>query len=61
MLVDIDFEKLKMNEFRTLPTNPDYALMHERNEHIMVDIYNGNIAELDDRILGVDAVVCIQL
>jgi len=61
ILVDIDFDTLDMNQVKVLPTTYDYLSMSERKEPMVVEIYNGSIADLDDRILGVDAVICIEL
>lgn len=61
MLVDIDFNTLDINQTKVMPTTNDYLSMIERKEPMTVDIYNGSIAELDDRMLGVDAVVGIEL
>lgn len=61
MLVDIDFETLDLNKFKIEATNYDYLSMSERREPLTVDIYNGSIADLDDRMLGTDAVICIEL
>ncbi|XP_026823009.1 small RNA 2'-O-methyltransferase isoform X1 [Rhopalosiphum maidis] len=61
MLVDVDFETLDLNQSKVLPTNYDHISMHERKEPLIVDIYNGSIADQDDRMLGVDAVICIEL
>jgi len=61
MLVDVDFDTLDINQFKVLPTNYDHISMHERKEPLTVDIYNGSIADQDDRMLGVDAVICIEL
>lgn len=59
--VDVDFDTLDINQFKVLPTNYDHISMHERKEPLTVDIYNGSIADQDDRMLGVDAVICIEL
>lgn len=61
MLVDIDFNTLDVNQTKVLPTNYDYLSVSERKEPLVVDIYNGSIADLDDRMLGIDAVICIEL
>uniref|UniRef100_A0A2S2PXV2 Small RNA 2'-O-methyltransferase n=1 Tax=Sipha flava TaxID=143950 RepID=A0A2S2PXV2_9HEMI len=61
MLVDIDFSLLDLNQTKVLPTNYDHLSMSERKEPLTVDIYNGSIADLDDRMLGVDAVICVEL
>ncbi|KAL4130769.1 hypothetical protein QTP88_008158 [Uroleucon formosanum] len=61
MLVDVDYDVLNTNQYKVLPTNYDYISMHERKEPFTVDIFNGSIAEKDDRMLGVDAVICIEL
>ncbi|XP_022176690.1 small RNA 2'-O-methyltransferase isoform X1 [Myzus persicae] len=61
MLVDVDYDTLDINQCKVLPTNYDHITMHERKEPLTVDIYNGSIADQDDRMLGVDAVICIEL
>jgi len=61
VLVDIDLNTLDMNQTKVLPTTYDYVSMSERKEPMIVDIYNGSIADLDDRMLGADAVICIEL
>lgn len=61
MLVDVDFNTLDENQTKILPTNYDYLSVSERKEPLTVDIYNGSIADLDDRMLGIDAVICIEL
>lgn len=61
MLVDVDYNVLNANQYKVLPTNYDYISMHERKEPFTVDIFNGSIADKDDRMLGVDAVICIEL
>jgi len=61
ILVDVDYDTLNRNQFKVLPINHDYISMHERKEPLTVDIYNGSIADKDDRMLGVDAVICIEL
>lgn len=61
MLVDIDYNILNINQTKVLPTTYDYLSMIKRKEPMTVDIYNGSIAELDDRMLGVDAVLGIEL
>lgn len=61
MLVDIDFNTLNLNQIKIEVTNYDYLSMSERREPLTVDIYNGSIADLDDRMLGIDAVICIEL
>lgn len=59
MLVDVDFNTLDLNQAKVLPINHDY--LSDRKEPLIVDIYNGSIADLDDRMLGLDAVICIEL
>lgn len=61
MLVDIDVETLEKNQSKVVPTNYDFLTTNERKEVLIVDIYDGSIADLDDRMLGVDAIVCIEL
>lgn len=61
LLVDIDFNLLDLNQSKVLPTNYDHVSMSNRKEPLTVDIYNGSIADLDDRMLGVDAIICIEL
>lgn len=61
MLVDVDFNTLDNNQSKVIPLNYDYMSACGRNEPLTVDIYNGSIAELDDRMLGIDAVICIEL
>lgn len=61
MLVDVDFNVLDVNQSRVMPTNNDYILMSTRKEPLTVDIYNGSIADLDDRMLGADAIISIEL
>lgn len=61
MLVDVDFNTLDMHQTKIVPTNYDYISMNERKEPMTVDIYHGSIAEHDDRMLGIDAVICIEL
>jgi len=59
VLVDVDFDTLDLNQAKVLPINYDY--LSDRKEPLIVDIYNGSIADLDDRMLGLDAVICIEL
>lgn len=59
VLVDVDFNTLDLNQAKVLPINYDY--LSDRKEPLIVDIYNGSIADLDDRMLGLDAVICIEL
>lgn len=61
MLVDIDFNTLDLNQIKIEATNYDYLSMSERREPLTADIYHGSIADLDDRMLGIDAVICIEL
>lgn len=61
MLVDIDLNILDFNQTKIVPTIYDYLSMSERREPLTVDIYNGSIADIDDRMLGIDAVICIEL
>lgn len=61
MLVDVDQNTLDLNQSKILPINYDYLSMNDRKEPLTVKIYNGSIADLDDRMLGLDAVVCIEL
>jgi len=57
----IDYNTLDFNLTKILPTNYDFLSMHERKESLTVDIFNGSIVDLDDRMLGIDAVICIEL
>lgn len=59
MFVDVDFNILDMNLFKVVPTNSDY--LSSRKEPLIVDVFNGSIADLDDRLLGADAVISIEL
>ncbi|XP_025193447.1 small RNA 2'-O-methyltransferase isoform X1 [Melanaphis sacchari] len=61
MVVDVDFDTLDKNQCKVLPTTYDYLSKHLRKEPLTVDIYNGSIADQDDRMLGIDAVICIEL
>lgn len=59
MFVDVDFNILDNNQSKVVPANSDYLL--SRKEPLTVDVYNGSIADLDDRMLGADAVIAIEL
>lgn len=59
MFVDVDFNILDMNLSKVVPTNNDY--LSTRKEPLIVDVFNGSIADLDDRMLGADAVISIEL
>lgn len=61
MFVDIDMKILEINQGRVMPTNYDYLKSSERKQPLSVDLYVGNVAELDDRMLGMDAVIGIEL
>lgn len=61
MFVDVDSNVLEINQGKVLPTNYDHLMSSERRQPLSVDIYNGSIADLDDRLLGMDAVICIEL
>lgn len=61
MFVDIDLKILEMNQGKVLPTNYDYLKSTDRKHPLSVDLYNGSIADMDDRMLGMDAVIGIEL
>jgi len=61
MAVDVNFDILNRNQFKVVPTNYDHISMHERKEPLTVDIYNGSIADQDNRMLEIYAVICIEL
>lgn len=61
ILVDIGYDVLNMYQGIVEPTDNDYMMSSERKQPLSVDIYNGSIADIDDRILGMDAVICIEL
>ncbi|XP_050521777.1 small RNA 2'-O-methyltransferase [Daktulosphaira vitifoliae] len=61
ILVDIDDFTLEINQNKVIPTNYDYFCMNEKKNPLTVDIYHGSISDLDDRLLGADAVICIEL
>lgn len=61
MFVDIDYNVLETNKGKVMPTNYDYLSSSQRKQPLVVDIYEGSIADLDDRMLGVDAVIGIEL
>lgn len=63
MLVDIDYDTLYKHQTKVEPTNDDYFSANDffSKEPLTVDIYRGSIEDIDDRMLGVDAVLCVEL
>ena len=61
LTVDIDREVLERNCCRVAPLNVDYLNSYQRSEPLVVHILNGSIANLDPRLLGTDAVICIEV
>jgi hypothetical protein len=57
--VDIDHEVLKHYCCRAAPLNADY--LNTRQEPLTVRVLAGSIADQDPRLLGTDAVICIEL
>jgi hypothetical protein len=57
--VDIDHEVLNHNSCRAAPLNADY--LNTRQEPFTVRVLAGSIADRDRRLLGTDAVICIEL
>jgi hypothetical protein len=57
--VDIDREALNYYCCRAAPLNADY--LSTRQEPFTVRILAGSIADRDPRLLGTDAVICIEL
>jgi hypothetical protein len=59
MTVDIDRELLERYCCRAAPLNADY--LDNRQEPLTVHVFAGSIADRDPRLLGTDAVICIEL
>ncbi|KAJ9582044.1 hypothetical protein L9F63_003627 [Diploptera punctata] len=59
--VDVDRQILEHNCCRAAPLNVDYLESYQRSEPLVVRILNGSIADTDPRLLGTDAVICIEL
>jgi hypothetical protein len=57
--VDIDYEVLNHYCCRAAPLNADY--LNARQEPLTVRVLAGSIADRDPRLLGTDAVICIEL
>jgi hypothetical protein len=57
--VDIDREMLEHHCCRAAPLNADY--LDSRQEPLTVRVLAGSIADRDSRLLGADAVICIEL
>ncbi|KAJ4444026.1 hypothetical protein ANN_05815 [Periplaneta americana] len=57
--VDIDHDMLEHNCCRAAPLNSDY--LNNRQESLTVQVLAGSIGDRDPRLLGTDAVVCIEL
>jgi hypothetical protein len=57
--VDIDHEMLDHYCCRAAPLNADY--LDIRQEPLTVRVLAGSIADRDARLLGTDAVICIEL
>jgi hypothetical protein len=59
MTVDIDRELLERHCCRAAPLKADY--LDNRQEPLTVNVFAGSIADRDPRLLGTDAVICIEL
>ncbi|VVC26521.1 Hypothetical protein CINCED_3A017042 [Cinara cedri] len=59
--VDIDSNILELNNGKVMPTNYDYLISGNRKHPLEVNLYAGSIADFDDRMLDMDAVICIEL
>lgn len=57
--VDVDHEVLNRYCCRAAPLNADY--LSTRQEPFTVRVLAGSIADRDPRLLGTDAVICIEL
>lgn len=57
--VDVDHEVLNRYCCRAAPLNADY--LNTRQEPFTVRVLAGSIADQDSRLLGTDAVICIEL
>lgn len=57
--VDIDRELLERNEFRIKPLISDY--LRPRSHPFKVSLYQGSVAEADERFVDFDVIACIEL
>jgi hypothetical protein len=57
--VDTDHEMLDRYCCRAAPLNSDY--LDNRQERLTVHVLAGSVADWDPRLLGTDAVICIEL
>jgi hypothetical protein len=57
--VDIDREMLEHYCCRAAPLRPDY--LDPRQEPLTAYVLSGSVADRDSRLLGADAVICIEL
>lgn len=57
--VDIDRELLESNKFRIRPLTSDY--LRPRNHPLKVSLYQGSVAEPDERFVDFDLISCIEL
>ncbi|PSN46366.1 hypothetical protein C0J52_05728 [Blattella germanica] len=60
LAVDVDSELLERYCCRAAPMNADF-LDPKRQKPLTVSVLNGSIADTDPRLLGSDAVICIEL
>ncbi|XP_028394618.1 small RNA 2'-O-methyltransferase-like [Dendronephthya gigantea] len=57
--IDIDHETLEFNKRRARPFSADY--LDPRSKPLTVSLYQGSIAEYDERFINFDVIACVEI